>query len=106
MAIKLKRLYAKKDKKKKKNNKKKTLALSAFLASRPIIIILAPYLLATNNKIAVINTSKKVNLRCLNKSRLEILVKKKRCFICNKQDYTSRNCPYKKEIKQFRKAYI
>ena len=67
MAIKLKRLYTKKDKKKKKDNKKKTPALLAFLAPCPIITVSAFRLLATNNKTAVINISKKVNLRRPNK---------------------------------------
>jgi len=101
VAIKLKRLYAKRDKKKKKNNKKKTLALSAFSAPCPIITISASYLLATNSKITVISTGKKVNLRRPDKSRLETLVKKGCYFICKKQDYTNRNCLYKKKIKQF-----
>jgi len=42
---------------------------------------LAFYLLATNNKIIIINTSKKVNLRRPDKSQLETLVKKRRYFI-------------------------
>jgi len=42
--------------------------LLAFLAPYPIIIALAFYLLATNNKIALININKKINLRRFNKS--------------------------------------
>ena len=84
MAIKLKRLYAKKDKKKEKDNKKKMLALLAFLAPCPTIIALAFRLLATNSKIAVTSTGKKVNLRCPDKFWLKILVKKGRYFICKK----------------------
>ena len=76
-------------------------ALLAFLAPRPIIIILAFYLLAINSKTAVINTSKKINLYYPNKVYLKTLIKKKRCFICKKQDYISRNCFYKREIEQF-----
>jgi len=84
MAIKLKRLYAKRDKEKKKNNKKKTPVLLAFLAPCPTIIASAFRLLAINNKIAVISIGKKVNLRRPNKFWLKILIRKERCFICKK----------------------
>jgi len=77
-------LYAKKDKKKKKDNKKKIPILAAFFAFYPIITILASRLLIINSKITVINTSKKVNLRCPDKFWLKILIRKKRCFICKK----------------------
>ena len=57
------------------------LALLAFSAFYPITIILAFYLLAINNKTAVISTGKKINLRCPDKFWLEILIKKGRYFI-------------------------
>ena len=116
MVIKLKQLYAKKDKKKKKDNKKKTPALSAFSAPRPTTTASASRPLATtasasrplatNSKTAVTSTGKKINIRRPDKSRLKTLVKEGRCFIYKEQDYTSRNCPHKKKIKQLRKAYI
>ena len=84
MATKLKQLYTKKNKEKKKDNKKKTPALFAFLAPCPITTALASYLLATNNKTAVTNTGKKINLHCLNKFWLKTLIKKGRCFIYKK----------------------
>ena len=82
MAIKLKRLYVKRDKKKKKNDKKKMPALSAFSAFCPITTALVSRLLVTNSKITVISIGKKVNLRRPNKFWLKILVKKGYCFIC------------------------
>jgi len=48
----------------------------AFLVPYLIITALAFYLLITSNKIAVINTNKKVNLRCPDKFWLKTLVKK------------------------------
>jgi len=105
VATKLKRLYAK-GIKKKKDNKKKMSVLLVFFAFCLIIIILAFRLLVINSKIAIISIGKKVNLRCLNKFRLKFLVKKGYCFICKEQDYTSCDCLYKGEIKQFCKTYI
>ena len=57
------------------------LALLAFFALYLITTVLAFYLLAINSKIMVTNTNKKVNLRRFNKFWLEILIKKKCCFI-------------------------
>jgi len=68
MGNKVKEIKRKKKKKKKKDNKKKTFALLAFLAPCPITTVLVFRLLATNSKIAVTSTGKKVNLRRPNKS--------------------------------------
>ena len=59
-------------------------ALLAFLAPYLITTVLAFRLLATNSKIAVTNTSKKINLRRPNKFQLKTLIKKKYCFIYKK----------------------
>jgi len=59
-------------------------ALSAFFAPYLITTALASRLLASNSKIAVTSTGKKVNLRRPKKSRLKTLIKKGYYFICKK----------------------
>ena len=106
VATKLKRSYAKRDKEKEKDDKKKTPASSALSAPRPTTTASASRPPATNNKTAVTSTGKKVNLRRPDESRLETLVREGRCFICEEQDHTSRDCPHKGEVEQLRKAHV